>query len=159
MSKFLDLVKAHLPQKEQKVLPKRNIPPRERPRPTPGANAPMEISKGSVNPVDEQVSSFVELLFSKGIPAQKSKSQPDLVRVKTGNGTVMIKVLPEEDAESDIMPQVNNIAKDVESRVQQPAIQVTTAYNSLQPQIVKAGQEELKRTQDVLKDQSKRMKV
>ena len=57
------------------------------------------------------------------------------------------------------MPQVKNIAKDPESRVQQPAIQVDTAYKSMEPQVVKAGQEELQRTRDVLKDQSKRMKI
>lgn len=100
MSKFLDLIKSHLPEKEKTVVAKRVIPPRERPRPSKGANDPMVISKGSTsNPVDEQVSSFVELLFSKGIAAKKAS--PDTVKIKTGNGTVLVKILPEEDGEQD----------------------------------------------------------
>lgn len=99
MSKFLDLVKSHLPQKEVKAVSKRVIPHRERPRPTPGANAPAEIhvvSKNTENPVDDKVDSLLALL---GKYAQQT--QPDVIKIKTKNGFVTVKVLPEEDGEQD----------------------------------------------------------
>jgi hypothetical protein len=120
MSKFLDLIKAHLPEKEKTVVAKRTIPPRERPRPSKGANAPMEISKGSgANPVDEQVNSFVELLFSKGIAAKKSS--PDTVKIKTGDGTVLVKILPEEDGETDAYGTAMQIVDRSADRPDDPA--------------------------------------
>ncbi|MDW0322303.1 MAG: hypothetical protein QN632_02430 [Nitrososphaeraceae archaeon] len=102
MSKFLNLIKSVMPEKEKTVVAKRNIPSRERPRPSPGANAPAEIhkvSKNTENPVDDKVKGLLSLLFSKDVNAQQA--QPDVIRIKTGNGTVLVKVLGEEDSEQD----------------------------------------------------------
>src|SRR6478735_12195290 len=102
MSKFLDLIRANLPQADKpEVLPKQKGP-RFQPRPSKGANAPMEISKVSKNtqnPVDDKVKGLLSLLFDKDIHAQQS--QPDVIRIKTGNGTVLVKVMAEEDGEQD----------------------------------------------------------
>ena len=150
MSKFLDLIKSHLPEKEQKVVVKRTIPPRERPRPSKGANAPMEISKATANPVDDKVNSFVELLKAKGISAQKSKSKPDTVRIVTGNGNVLIKVIPEEDGEAGaILDQNKEIAQGT-SPLSPQAKMAQKQNDANDPLVVKAATDLAKRTRDSL---------
>jgi hypothetical protein len=98
MSKFLDLVRSATPDTPSK----RNIPGRERPRPSDGANKHATVhtvSKNTENPADAKAIELLDLLFSKGIGAQRP--QPDTIKIKTDKGVVTVKVIPEEDGEQD----------------------------------------------------------
>ena len=122
MSKFLDLIKSHLPDKQKPEIPKRVIPHRERPRPSKGANAPAEIhkvSKNTENPVDAKVKGLLSALFDGGVQAQQT--QPDVIRIKTPNGVVLVKVMAEEDGEQDAYGTAVSVVDRSADRPEDPA--------------------------------------